>query len=209
MAIITSLAGYLTTFLPILTDGRELVEFGGHPVTLGQLLTFIVCTICYGDAFILVSSINGAGKLNFWRLFQSAWVCPVYCCRFVRFQTALFESFISNRIRRQSIGLGGQVHNAAISTLWAFVGIESAVILSGRASSQRDVKRATITGLLIALGIYMIITLITMGVIPHDQLQASDKPFVDVLHVIIGSFGSVIMAVLAIVSLFGSMLGWI
>ena len=54
-----------------------------------------------------------------------------------------------------------------------------------------------------------IITLITMGVIPHDQLQASDKPFVDVLHVIIGSFGSVIMAVLAIVSLFGSMLGWI
>ena len=112
------------------------------------------------------------------------------------FQTALFESFyFPIESEGKSIGLGGQVHNAAISTLWAFVGIESAVILSGRASSQRDVKRATITGLLIALGIYMIITLITMGVIPHDQLQASDKPFVDVLHVIIGSFGIFIMAV--------------
>jgi arginine:ornithine antiporter/lysine permease len=29
-------------------------------------------------------------------------------------------------------GIGGQIHNAAISTLWAFVGIESAV-MNGRA----------------------------------------------------------------------------
>jgi arginine:ornithine antiporter/lysine permease len=106
-------------------------------------------------------------------------------------------------------GLTNQVQFAAISTLWAFVGIESAVILSGRASSQRDVKRATITGLIIAVFIYMIITLITMGVLPHDQLQSSDKPFVDVLSVIIGDAGANAMALLAVVSLFGSTIGWI
>lgn len=95
VAIITSLAGYLTTFLPILTDGRELVEFGGHPVTLGQLLTFIVCTILlWGTHFILVSSINGAGKLNFLATFSKVlgFVLFIVAGLFV-FQTALFESF--------------------------------------------------------------------------------------------------------------------
>ncbi|MEK5099153.1 amino acid permease [Bacillus sp. FSL W8-0848] len=212
VAIITSLAGYLTTFLPILTDKREMFELGGHPVTLGQLFTFIACTILlWGTHFILVSSINGAGKLNFLTTFSKVlgFVLFIVAGLFV-FQVSLFHSFyFPVEADGKSIGFGGQVHNAAISTLWAFVGIESAVILSGRASSQRDVKRATITGLLIALGIYMIITIITMGIIPHDQLQASNKPFVDVLHAIIGGFGSVVMAVLAIISLFGSMLGWI
>lgn len=63
----------------------------------------------------------------------------------------------------QSISLGGQINSAAIATLWAFIGIESAVMLSNRAKSQRDVKKATIFGLIIALLIYMSITLLTMG----------------------------------------------
>ncbi len=70
-------------------------------------------------------------------------------------------------------------------------------------------KRATITGLLIALGIYIIVTLITMGVLPHGKLVGSEKPFVDVLYAIVGNAGSVIMAILAILCLFGTMLGWI
>ena len=69
-------------------------------------------------------------------------------------------------------------------------------------------KRATITGLLIALSIYIIVTLITMGVLPHGACRLG-KPFVDVLYAIVGNAGSVIMAILAILCLFGTMLGWI
>ncbi|MDA7027450.1 amino acid permease [Bacillus sp. CLL-7-23] len=212
VAIITSLAGYLTTFLPILTDGRELFKLGGRFVTLGQLMTFIVCTILlWGTHAILVTSINGAGKLNFLTTFSKVlgFVLFIVAGLFV-FQTTFFDSFyFPVEVDGKTTGLGGQVYNAAISTLWAFVGIESAVILSGRAASQRDVKRATITGLLIALSIYMIITFITMGVLSQEQLAQSNKPFVDVLNVIIGNTGSIIMAILAIICLFGSMLGWI
>ena len=71
----------------------------------------------------------------------------------------------------QSISLGGQINSAAIATLWAFIGIESAVMLSNRAKSQRDVK-ATIFGLIIALLIYMSITLLTMGALPQDALKS-------------------------------------
>lgn len=45
VAIITSLAGYLTTFFPILTVKTEVFTFGKEAITLGQLTTFIVCTI--------------------------------------------------------------------------------------------------------------------------------------------------------------------
>ena len=75
----------------------------------------------------------------------------------------------------QSISLGGQINSAAIATLWAFIGIESAVMLSNRAKSQRDVKKATIFGLIIALLIYMSITLLTMGALPQDALKESQN----------------------------------
>ncbi len=150
-----------------------------------------------GTHTILVASINGASKLNFVTTLSKVlgFVFFIVAGLFV-FQTTLFDHFYFpiQGENGTSIGIGGQVHNAAISTLWAFVGIESAVILSGRASSQRDVKRATITGLLIALSIYIIVTLITMGVLPHDKLVGSEKPFVDVLYAIVGNAGSVIMA---------------
>ena len=73
----------------------------------------------------------------------------------------------------QSISLGGQINSVAIATL-AFIGIESAVMLSNRAKSQRDVK-ATIFGLIIALLIYMSITLLTMGALPQDALKESQN----------------------------------
>ncbi|MCA0163550.1 MULTISPECIES: amino acid permease [Bacillus] len=214
VAIITSLAGYLTTFFPILTVKTEVFTFGKEAITLGQLTTFIVCTLLlWGTHTILITSLSAASKLNFITTFSKVlgFVLFIVAGLFA-FQTALFEHYyfpVEAASGEGVLGLGGQIHHAAISTLWAFIGIESAVILSGRASSQRDVKRATITGLLIALSIYMIITLITMGVLPHDQLQGSDKPFVDVLQLIIGPAGGIVMALLAIICLFGSMLGWI
>ncbi|ALC82330.1 MULTISPECIES: amino acid permease [Bacillus] len=213
VAVVTSLAGYITTFIPILTDKRVLFETGDMEIQLGQLLTFLLCTILlWGTHIILVTSFNAAGKINFLTTFAkvAGFALFIIAGLFV-FQTENFNGFYYP-VEGESgtvLGLGAQVHNAAISTLWAFVGIESAVILSGRASSQRDVKRATVTGLIIALCIYLIITLITMGALPVEVLRASDKPFVDVLAVLIGSLGGVIMGILAIMCLAGSMLGWI
>ncbi|WP_142287955.1 amino acid permease, partial [Bacillus sp. S1-R5C1-FB] len=109
----------------------------------------------------------------------------------------------------QSISLGVPINSAAISTLWAFVSIESAVMLSNRAKSQRDVKKANIFGLIIALLIYMSITLLTMGALSHDALKGSQKPLVDALNLAIGNKGPYIMAFLALVSFFGSTVGWI
>jgi arginine:ornithine antiporter/lysine permease len=213
VAIVTSLAGYLTTFLPILTEEKVLFSVGGMDIQLGQLLTFLLCTILlWGTHTILVTSFHAASKLNFLTTFAKVAGFSLFIIAglFV-FQTANFNGFYFpvEGENGKVVGLGAQVHNAAISTLWAFIGVESAVILSGRASSQRDVKRATITGLIIALFIYLIITFITMGALPIEELKVSDKPFVDVLAVLIGSSGGIVMGLLSVMCLAGSMLGWI
>lgn len=97
VAIITSLAGYLTSFFPILVDKREMFSIGGQEVTLGQLLTFAVCTILlWGTHAILVASINGASKLNFVTTLSKVlgFVFFIVAGLFV-FQTTLFGHFIS------------------------------------------------------------------------------------------------------------------
>ncbi|OLN23931.1 arginine:ornithine antiporter [Domibacillus antri] len=213
VAIITSFAGYLSTFFPIMRSEYILFTAGSQEIGLGRIVTFIVCSLLlWGTHFILITSMTSAGKLNFVATASKV-------IGFMLIITAALFAFDLSTIgdlytpivdgEGTSHGLLSQINLAAISTLWAFVGIESAVILSGRAKSQRDVSRATVTGLLIALVIYMAITLLIMGVLPQEVLKTSDKPFVDALSVMIGDTGATIMALLAIISLFGSTIGWI
>ncbi|MCM3790938.1 amino acid permease [Domibacillus indicus] len=213
VAIITSFAGYLSTFFPVMRSEHLLFTIGSQQVSVGQTITFIICSLLlWGTHFILITSMQTAGKLNFvataskvigFLLFVTAALFAFQVSNFGEMYTPITDS------EGQTHGLFSQVNMAAISTLWAFVGIESAVILSGRAKSQRDVGRATVLGLLIALAIYVALTLITMGVLPQDVLRSSDKPFVDALSVLIGDTGATVMALLAVISLFGSTIGWI
>ncbi|MTH53930.1 amino acid permease [Bacillus mangrovi] len=213
VAIITSFAGYLSAFLPVMKDPAVLFTIGSQDIEKGRLITFIVCTILlWGTHTILVNNLNAAGRLNFAATASKV----IGFMLFIGAALFAFQGistgewyFAVESDAGVSQGLFKQVQLAAVSTLWAFVGIESAVILSGRAKSQSDVKKATIFGLFVALAIYMITTLLTMGVIPREELMQSDKPFVDVLAIFLGEGGGTAMAVLALVSLFGSTLGWI
>ena len=48
-----------------------------------------------------------------------------------------------------------------------------------------------------------------MGVLHVDKLQASERPLADALNAAMGHGGGKLMALLALTSLFGSILGWI
>lgn len=213
VAIITTFAGYLSTFFPIMKDERVLFTVGTFPIEMGKMVTFLVCTaLLWGLNFILLRGLNGAGKLNFFATTTKVLGFALFIIvSLYAFNTANLGTFYAPVTDEDGVvhGLGSQINLAAISTLWAFVGIESAVVFSGRARSQRDVKRATIVGLLIAVAIYMGITLLTMGVLPQDELKASDKPLVDALSAVIGNMGGTFMALLAVASLLGTSVGWI
>ncbi|MEC1068342.1 amino acid permease [Priestia megaterium] len=210
-SVIISFAGYLTTFFPVMESKDILFSVGNFQLEAGKFITFLVCSIVlWGIQAILQRDINSAGNINF--ITTAAKIIGFGL--FIVVALSLFSA--SNLVSTEfvnskgiNVGLGSQVNGAAIATLWAFIGIESAVLLSNRAKSQKVVKKATLLGLLISMVIYVGITLLAMGILSTAQLQQSQKPLVDTLEMVIGHKGAYVMAILALISLLGSTVGWI
>ncbi|WP_409272011.1 amino acid permease [Neobacillus sp. SCS-31] len=213
IAIITTFAGYLSTFFPILTSQAEWFSIGGLTVKVGNGMTFIVCTVMlWSTHAIILRGIENAGKLNF-----AATAAKVI--GFILFIIVGLFAFSKTNIlpltaprvdgSGQTIGLLGQVNSAALSTLWAFIGVESAVVFSSRAKKQIDVKRASILGLLIALALYIGISILVMGMLSQGELIASDKPLIDAITKVLGPAGGQALAAIGLISLVGSTLGWV
>lgn len=102
-----------------------------------------------------------------------------------------------------------QVKSTMLVTLWAFVGIEGAVVLSSRARNKRDVGRATVIGLIGTLLIYMMISIFSFGIMTQEGLAALPEPSMAyVLEAVLGPVGALIINIGLLVSLAGALLGW-
>jgi arginine:ornithine antiporter/lysine permease len=213
VAIITTFAGYLSTFFPILTSEAELIMIGTFSLKVGNALTFLVCTILlWGTHFIILRGLDNAGKLNF--LATATKVIGFFLFIVVglfAFNKANILPFVDTRVDEagQSFGLFGQINHAAVATLWAFCGVESAMIFASRAKKKIDVKRATIVGVLITLAIYIGISMLVMGMLSQNALIASDKPLIDAIETVLGPIGGKILAAVGLISLIGSTIGWV
>jgi arginine:ornithine antiporter/lysine permease len=94
-------------------------------------------------------------------------------------------------------------------TLWVFIGIEGAVVLSGRAKDRRDVGRATVLGLLGTLLIYVLLSVFSLGVLSQPQLAELEAPSMAyVMEAVVGKWGAVVINLGLVVSLLGAWLGW-
>ncbi|MGG7447162.1 amino acid permease [Kosakonia oryzendophytica] len=102
-----------------------------------------------------------------------------------------------------------QVKNTMLITLWVFIGVEGAVVVSARARNKRDVGRATLLAVLAALSVYLLVTLLSLGVVLRAELAGIRNPSMAGLMVrLIGSWGEVIIAAGLIVSVCGAYLSW-
>jgi arginine:ornithine antiporter / lysine permease len=213
VAIITTFAGYLSTFFPILTSKANWFSIGGFTLKVGNGLTFIVCSILlWGTHFIILRGMEGAGKLNFAATAAKVAGFVVFIIvGLFAFEKSNILPFMATRLddAGHTIGMMKQVNNAAINTLWAFIGVESAIVFATRARKQTDVKRATTLGLFIALGIYIGISTLVMGMLDQHTLIHSDKPMIDAIQTVLGPIGGKILAGIGLISLFGSTIGWI
>lgn len=73
-----------------------------------------------------------------------------------------------------SIGL--QIKSPMLVTLWCFIGIEGAVIISARAKKTSDVGKATIIGFLVSLVLYMAICVLAFGIMKQPELAKLTDP---------------------------------
>ncbi|MFC7443307.1 basic amino acid/polyamine antiporter [Laceyella putida] len=105
--------------------------------------------------------------------------------------------------------VGQQVKDTMLVTLWAFVGIEGAIVLSGRAKRVKDVGVATIVGLIGTLAIYLLISVLSTGILSQAELAALPEPSMAyVLKAVVGPWGAVLIVIGLMVSITGGMLSW-
>lgn len=102
-----------------------------------------------------------------------------------------------------------QVKSTMLVTLWAFIGIEGASVVSARAAKRSDIGVATVSGLLICLALYMGVSLLSLGIMSQAELAALKNPsMAGVLEHVTGSWGAALINAAVVISVLGAFLSW-
>ena len=106
-------------------------------------------------------------------------------------------------------GLSTQIKSTMLVTLWAFIGIEGAVVMSNRAKSPSIIGPATILGFVSCLGIYILLSLLPFGYMSQAELANIANPSTaGILEKAVGPWGSWIMNIGLVISVLTSWLAW-
>ena len=103
-----------------------------------------------------------------------------------------------------------QVKSTMLVTLWVFIGIEGASVVSARAEKRSDIGTATIIGFVAALAIYLLVSLLSFGVMTQPELAAlpGAASMANVLEKAVGPWGSVLVRIGIVISVTGAFLSW-
>jgi arginine:agmatine antiporter len=103
----------------------------------------------------------------------------------------------------------GAIAAAAPITMFAFMGLESATIPAGDVRHPtRTIPRATVLGILLSSVLYILGTVVVLGVVPAERLGVTNAPFADAAGLLWGGWAYDMVAVAAIVSTLGTLNGW-
>ncbi|HEX7492959.1 MAG TPA: amino acid permease [Bacteroidales bacterium] len=192
-AIITAFMLYFTYFFP---------------GTATPLFAFLITSgVLWFFTFINIIGVKGAGRVSVVTtvLKVSALVVFVIIAA-MHFNPAMLNTVSSTKVS------GMNTLPAAIAiALWAFIGIESATIPAGEIKNpQKNIRKSTIYGTLIAAAVYIIVSIVGMGVLDQSSLAGSNAPLADIINKATGgTWGGNFIAIGAIISALGASSGWI
>lgn len=108
------------------------------------------------------------------------------------------------------LSLPDVAHATVALTLWAFLGLEAATVPAGSIrDAERTVPRATIIGTLVAGFATILACTVVIGLLPADVLKDSQAPMADAAKALWGPGAAIVVAVVAAVSCFGALNGWV
>ncbi len=169
--------------------------------------------LIWGFNYLVLSGTQVAGFLNF--LGTIAKLIPLVF--FVVVVLYFFRSteFLQNfwGLEQSKVNPIKSIYTQTIApldvALWCFIGIESAVALSGRAKNKKDISKATFIGFIISLALCMIISIIPFGVLTQAELsQISTPSTAGVVQKISGNWAEIIINIGVLISILSSWLAW-
>jgi basic amino acid/polyamine antiporter, APA family len=191
-AITVAFVGYLAVFWPALADHRLLATLVGIAVI--WLLTFTnMAGAREGGAVQVVTTV-----LKF---------IPLALIGIIGLFFINGDNYTPFAPHGHDLSL---MSTTAALTLWAFIGLESATVPAEEVRDpERTIPRATMLGTVITAALYIVATVAIMGILPADQLAGSTSPFADAAGAAFGGGWTKVIALVAMVSSFGALNGWI
>ena len=166
----------------------------------GNNLLSIVCgsVLIWGFNFIVLRGVQQATILNIIGTIGKLVPLLAFCVIMLfAFHADKFDFNFLGKMAENGHTLGSlpaQLKSTMLVTLWSFIGIEGAVVLSNRAKNQAAVSKATLLGFLGCLVIYIGLSVLPFGFLTQAEIAGVANPSTaGVLEKVVGPWGAVFM----------------
>ena len=160
--------------------------------------------------YLIMRGVREAAVIN--RIATVAKVVPILVfivIAAIAFKAGVFADNFWGGDDRTFSSIFEQAKGTMLITVFVFLGIEGASVYSRFARKREDVGRATIIGFLSVLSVFALVTLLSYGVLPKDELAGVAQPsMASVLESIVGPWGSVFIKIGVVLSVLGAYLAW-
>ena len=155
--------------------------------------------------FVNIAGVKKAGMIQaFVTVFKIGFFALFIIVAFLNFESSNIMPLFPEGKGISTISL------AATSTLWAFIGMESSTVAAGEMKDpEKNVRKSTIYGLLIAAVIYLAISIGSMGAMNNAALSQSTAPLTDILTNALGNGIGKILTIAVVICIFGTIIGWL
>ncbi len=204
ISIVVGNVGYLIIFcsalglfFPDLNQSETVL-----PLLIGSLLIWGTTALC-------LCGINTAAVVN--NLITIVKILPIifFAGLMVRYCRLgmLMQNWFAPSIRLGSITQ--QITQTMLTTIWVFVGIEGASVMSERAQRREDIGLATVLSFFIMLLLLLAVSVLPYGILPRAGLAKLAEPSVGaLLNLLIGVKGNILINVALIMTILGGFLSW-
>lgn len=198
IAYATLLFSSIGYFFPTFEGGQNIASIIGASIALWSV------------HYLVLRGIHSAAFIN--TITTIAKIIPIFLFIIIaiiafKWDTFTFDFWGSGGFSWGAVG--EQVKSTMLVTLWVFIGVEGAVIMSGRAKRRSDIGKATVIGLVSVLLIYILISLLSLGIMPREELAELPNPAMGyILEDVVGKWGAIIINLGLIISVLGAWLGW-
>ena len=190
----TGFLGSLSELLPFLGDGMNLAS-----LIIGSAILWLL-------VLLLLNGVNQAVIINAVAVIFKA--IPIVFLVFAAIFAGAFDfdTFMNNFTGEGSgMSVFEQTKACIFTTVWVFIGIEGAVVISTRAKDTKLAGRASIISFVALFALYFIISFLSMGVADHDTLVSFTDNYTfsmaGVMEYIVGPWGATLVNVAAVISI--------
>ncbi|MFV0518146.1 MAG: basic amino acid/polyamine antiporter [Aminipila sp.] len=195
ISFVTLFFSALSYFIPAFGSGSNLLS-----IICGSAIIWLI-------ALLILKGVNQAIGINV--IVVCAKILPIIVMLVAIVLAGAFDPkiFMENfKGVDGGLNLLDQVKSTTYVTVWVFIGIEGAVVLSGRAKSTLIAGRATAISFFSLLVLYVVISILSMGVLSTEELAAlGNPPMAGVLEAVVGPWGAALVNLAVIISLGGAM----